>query len=262
MASRIPNPEWSESNSPSPVEFSDWDEMLAEREGAAFAPAPEFGVPPTLLETDSEVSVFIPKHYEAKYAYPLIIWLHSSGSDEHEIEPLMPEISERNYFGLAVRAPLASLRNDGHEWPSEAEDTIAVEDRIHDVVCQLRREFHIHSERLFLAGVNDTGTLALRLLLRQPSWFAGAILMNGRLPDLPQPLAAYRELMGKRVLVTRDISPTSPTKQETAHTAWLLHLAGMHVATDEFESEESLEPCRLRRIDHWIMDGISSAMFV
>ena len=262
MTSRIPNSDWSETNSPSPVQFSDWDEMLAEREGAAFAPAPEFGLAPTLLETDSEVSVFVPKHYEGKYAYPLIIWLHSSGGNEREIEPLMPEISERNYFGLAVRAPHSADSDGGFAWPNEAETTIAIETRIHDVVCQLRREFHIHSERLFLAGLGNAGTLALRLLLSQPSWFAGAILMNGRLPNLPHQLAAYRDLMGKRVLVTRDISPTSPTKEETAHAAWLLHLAGMHVATEQFESDDSLEPCRLRRIDHWIMNGISSATFV
>lgn len=266
MTSRLPNfDDWAKSQAYAPVDQdqADWFEMLGEREAVALEPeGDDYLMPPTLLETDDQVSIVAPKHYEHSYAYPLIIWLHSDGADEQQVQSLMPEISDRNYFGLSFRGPIQSKSKDEFSWPTVGETTVEIEDRIRDVVCQLRREFHIHSERIFLAGLGTSATLALRLMLSQPTWFAGSILFNGHLPELDNPFAAYRDLMGKKILVTRDVSPMAPTREQTFSTARLLHLAGMDVTTEEFETDDSLEPCCLRRIDHWIMNGISSAMLV
>jgi phospholipase/carboxylesterase len=67
-------------------------------------PALEIGE--ALFSTEaSEVtySVFAPLHYEAKYPYPLIIWLHNEGTDERQLMRIMPLVSIRNYVAAAPR---------------------------------------------------------------------------------------------------------------------------------------------------------------
>lgn len=51
----------------------------------------------------SEHVLFSPMHYEPGYAYPLLIWMHSPGSDERQIMKTMPLISMRNFVAIAPR---------------------------------------------------------------------------------------------------------------------------------------------------------------
>ena len=56
-------------------------------------------------------SLFTPLHYERNYAYPLLIWLHGKGGNEHHLRQVMPKISMRNYAAVAPRGTLPL----GHE---------------------------------------------------------------------------------------------------------------------------------------------------
>ena len=42
-------------------------------------------------------------HYAPGYAYPLIVWLHGSGSDERQLQRIMPLVSMQNYVAVAPR---------------------------------------------------------------------------------------------------------------------------------------------------------------
>ena len=57
--------------------------------------------------TDRPHSVHLPEHYEARYAYPLVVWFHGDGSSEAELSTVMPNISDRNFIGLALRGNVA-----------------------------------------------------------------------------------------------------------------------------------------------------------
>src|SRR5579871_3324602 len=52
-------------------------------------------------------SIQLPVHYESRYAYPLVVWFHGDGSSETELSSVLPEISDRNFIGLAVRGDAA-----------------------------------------------------------------------------------------------------------------------------------------------------------
>src|SRR5687768_10615004 len=57
------------------------------------------------IRPDSPHCLMSPVHYEPAYAYPLLVWLHSAGTSEREVQQIVPLISERNYVALGVRGP-------------------------------------------------------------------------------------------------------------------------------------------------------------
>src|ERR1700676_406196 len=57
-------------------------------------------------------ALFGPLHYEANYAYPLLVWLHGPGDSEGQLKRIMPQISLRNYVAVAPRGTA--------DWPAGA----------------------------------------------------------------------------------------------------------------------------------------------
>ena len=70
--------------------------------------------------TDRPHAIHLPEHYEAGYAYPLVVWFHGDGFDETEVSTVMPNISERNFIGLALRGNLAC--GEGFSWSTSGEE--------------------------------------------------------------------------------------------------------------------------------------------
>ena len=138
-----------------------------------------------------ESPVHLPPHYEPNYAYPLIVWLHDAEWTARELLDLMPRISPQNYLGLAVEGLTPTNRfASGSMSPTGSLDPLdALLETLKDVVPQMRREFHVHSERIYLAGFGDQASVALRMLLRRPEWFAGALAFGDRNTKLETALA-------------------------------------------------------------------------
>ena len=73
---------------------------------------PPRGKPPARVfrETDNEAecrtlaghgTIFVPKCYEEKYAYPLIVWLNDSIRQRPTFQDFLMGLSDRNYLGFA-----------------------------------------------------------------------------------------------------------------------------------------------------------------
>lgn len=211
------------------------------------------------LTTSSDglpISVYLPENYEPNYAYPLVIWLHGDGGNEEDLQLVMPLVSDRNYIGMAIRAPWDSWTEAEHA------NTHDFETDLHATVCRLRSQFHVHSERIYLAGFGSGATMALQTVLNRPEWFAGAAMMGGQIPSTPYPLAKLNELRGKRVLWTAgDSDPTIPV-EATGRGLRTLHVAGMQTTVRTFAGRHQMVEGMLDGLNHWIMQGISSAMMV
>ena len=108
--------------------------------------------------------VFVPENYEPNYAYPLVVWLHDAGRSERDIVDVLPHISMRNYLGLALRGTAPAdprVDNEGREltgyrWSRSQRMRLMFQDELYASVRQMRQDFHIHTERVFLAG-RETG---------------------------------------------------------------------------------------------------------
>lgn len=216
------------------------------------------------VDLSEKTSVYLPENYEPNYAYPLIIWLDGEEPADGELLQLMPTLSTRNYLATTV----SSLGRDERAAVGGALDTVSdslltsIENDIRETVREIRSEYHVHSERIFLAGCGHQGTRALQLALRHPEWFGGVAAFGGRVPKLGQPLAGFHHLHGKRVLLGMRSRDGRFSLAQAVRAARLLHSAGLNVGVRVYDAADQITPKMLSDMDHWIMEGICESNLV
>jgi phospholipase/carboxylesterase len=196
-----------------------------------------------------------PLYYEPNYAYPLIIWLHATGGSEHELRQVMPLISLRNYASAAVRGP-AVLRT-GYDWPQTRGGINMAESLVAEAVARAEGRFNIHSKRIFLAGYQAGGTMAVRLALRNPERYAGSMSINGPFPAEHAPLARLAQIRQSRVLIAHCRDSQTYTTDRVCQELALFHAAGMSVTLRQYPCEDELTTQMLSDVDVWLMEQIT-----
>jgi len=204
--------------------------------------------------------VFGPVHYEPRYAYPLVVWLHGADSDERELMRIMPAVSLRNYVAVAPRgfvAPKTDSDAARYCWPQSPDYIQAAAERVFDAVEAVRQRFAIHPQRVFLAGFDCGGTMAFRLAMDYPRRFAGVLSIGGAFPRLYNPL---RQLTDSRHLplflaIGRDDPRYSP--EQACDDLRLFHTAGMSITLRQYPCGHELTPQTLRDVDRWIIEQIA-----
>lgn len=211
-----------------------------------------------------ESPVHLPMHYEPNYAYPLIVWLYDAEWTARELLDLMPRISPQNYLGLAVEGltPLNRFASGPMSPVGNLDPLDGLLETLKDVVPQMRREFHVHSERIYLAGFGDQANVALRMLLRRPEWFAGALAFGVRSTKLDSVLDTYDELRGKRVFLSAGIRDSRVSMADVTGIGRLLRSFGIHAVLRAYDSSESPTPRILADVDRWLMNGVCESTLV
>ncbi|HEY2252676.1 MAG TPA: hypothetical protein VGH74_16495 [Planctomycetaceae bacterium] len=190
--------------------------------------------------------IFIPDHYEANYAYPLLVWLQTTAWPRAGFDRIMRIISERNYFGVTL--PIV--------------DAGRVEEQLHEAFARLRRRYHLHTERVFLVGIGEAGTQALATGLNQPDWFAGVAAISSPWPTEPRLLLRFDELRGKRVLLGVDDRDDESVVSGVERAQKLLWTAGMHVTTLSCSNGGQTCPGLFRELDRWFMQSVEQPELV
>ncbi len=227
------------------------------------AAAPDFDLDSALFSTgspDTSCAQFVPLHYEAGYAYPLVVWLHGRGNDERQLMRIMPMVSMRNFIAIAPRGTCASDLSQGasYEWRQSRSDIQRAEQRIFDGIAMAREKFNIAPRRIFLAGFDCGGTMAFRVAMSHPSRFAGVLSCCGPFPHGYTPLGNLTEARKLPVLlaVGRDSSEYQP--DEVCENLRLLHTAGLSITLRQYPSGHELSAQMLADVDHWIIEQITS----
>ena len=152
---------------------------------------------------------FLPTGYEPNYPYPLVVFLHGHGGSDEQMLRLAPRLSRRNYICISLRGPHPlGQRPDGRAaftWGSDGDDDSQVEDYVLRAVEETRRRYHVHSERIYLAGFREGAALAYRLGLLYPERFGGVVSLNGVMPR-GGPLLRLPEVRHLRVLIGHGIA--------------------------------------------------------
>lgn len=214
------------------------------------------------LQPSSEVrtserphTVYLPEHYEAGYAYPLIVWFHGDGSSEAELSSVMPSISDRNYIGVALRGDITS--GTGFGWSLEGAKSPELLEDIRRIVTGLRRQYHIHSERIYLAGFGSGATTSIQLMLSKPEWFGGVISFSGEMPKNEGQAMPADELKNKRILLATSLGSSTTPLGDVVATGRLLYSVGMQVGTRVYQGVQNSPTNKmLRDLDSWLMDDI------
>lgn len=204
------------------------------------------------------VRTFLPTGYEPNYAYPLLVFFHGQGGNEEQVLRLAPRLSRRNYICIGLRGPFsAGERSDGrngYAWGLEASRCDAMlEDYVFGAIEQTRRNYHVHSERIFLAGFCEGASVAYTLGLSFPEKFAGVISLNGAMPR-GGALLRLPEVRPLRVLIGHGIANAIVPLTTARQNFRLLYTAGLSVRMNTYPATHRLHPDMLRDINRWVMD--------
>jgi phospholipase/carboxylesterase len=206
---------------------------------------------------EAATSLVAPQHYEPKYAYPLLVWLHSAGTSEREVRQIMPLVSLRNYVALGVRGPVAS--GSGFTWQQTAGAIHASELRVLDAVEAARNRFNIHRQRIYLAGYEAAGTMALRLALRHPDCFAGAASFNGPFPDSFAPLARLADLRPLKLMIAHCRDSRQYSVDRLCAELSLLHSASLSLHLRQYPCADELTTQMLHDLNNWLMEQVTGS---
>src|SRR5881227_139154 len=94
----------------------------------------------------------------------------------------------------------------GFSWGQDGSHDTLVEDYVLRAVELTRRSYHVHSERIYLAGICEGATLAYRLGLTFPEKLAGVISLNGTMPRQDRPLLRFPDIRQLRVFIGHGIA--------------------------------------------------------
>jgi phospholipase/carboxylesterase len=226
----------------------------------AFRPAEGFYTSEVQAPRRLPLRTFLPTGYEPNYPYPLLVFFHGHGSCEEQILRLAPRVSRRNYICISLRGPESlGQRADGrfgYCWGAGQHDTL-LEDYVLRAVEQTRRHYHVHSERIYLAGFREGATLAYRLGMLFPERFGGVISLNGCMPRQGGPLLRLPEIRQLRLLIGHGIANPIVPLAMAQRDFRLFYAAGLDVQLCTYPTTHRLHPDMLRDVNRWIMEAVN-----
>ncbi len=204
---------------------------------------------------------FIPLHYEKNYSYPLVIWLHGATGCEHEINQVMPHISMRNYLGISPRGGLkhSAQHPNGDVTYTWDQSQKCVESALEDVLSCIdhaKQRFNVASDRIFLAGNDVGGTMAMQLALTEPQHFAGVASIGGAMPA-DRPLARVLKARKMPVLLVQGSDSHEYDTNALCSDVRLLHSAGMPVTVRQYPCGQEVTTKMLSDLNAWIMERVA-----
>ncbi len=212
--------------------------------------------------SDSACALFAPMHYEPGYAYPLIVWLHGPGGAERQLLRVMPLVSMRNYVAAG---PRATFREENQaetacidRWQQTGQHISLAENRVFESIELARSKYHVNAGRIFLAGFDCGGTMALRIALAHPHRFRGVISLGGPLPTGGTPLSSLTEARRVPALLAAGQHSTTFCPELVCGNLRLLHTAGMSITLRQYPCGQELSPQMLADVDRWIIDQITN----
>ncbi len=203
------------------------------------------------------VRTFLPAGYEPRYPYPLLVFFHGQGGTEEQILRLAPRLSRRNFISIGLRGPvptggLLGGGRPGYSWGGPAYLTM-LEDYLVRAVQQTRRTYHVHSERIYLAGFAEGASLAYRLGLELAGKVAGVISLNGCMPRQHRPLLRLAEIRSLRVFIAHGIANSVVPLGMARDDYRLLASAGVAAELHTYPTNHRLHPDRLRDLNRWMI---------
>jgi phospholipase/carboxylesterase len=231
---------------------------VADVEGHLIQQRVEPSVPQFSEHREHCFALFAPLHYERNYAYPLVVWLHGPGDDERQLCRVMPHISLRNYVGVGIRGGSEPEPGElGFRWQQQPEAIAVAEQRVFDAIEVASQRYHVADDRIFLAGYQCGGTMALRLGLQFPHKFAGVLSVGGEFPTGLAPLSRLRQVRRLPLLIAQGRDSEVYSQQRTCEELRLFHAAAMHVTLRQYPCGDELTTKMLHDMDVWMMERIT-----
>lgn len=182
--------------------------------------------------------LFVPEHFEPRYDYPLIVWLHSDDSSEWELDVVMEAISLRNYLAIAPRGHRTSPKSNRlFRWGTQLTDLAFAENLVFECVDALLEGLPVHTDRIFLGGIGSAGTVAQWIGLKNPDRFAGVVSMQGVFPKQRCALSAWKAARQLPVLYMQGEPTRGCNDDDVVEAMQLAHAAGLRYRFVRFRDD-------------------------
>lgn len=208
----------------------------------------------SVCEADPPCATFAPARYEAGYAYPLVVWLHGAGGNEHQLRRVMPHLSNQNYVAIAPRG--THVRRDGQgqfDWRQTTTEIGQAESRVFASIAMAQRRFNIHPDRVFLAGYGSGGTMALRIAWNSPHRFRGVATIGGPIPAELRPFGRINELRSLPCVLAAARENGAYPEDQVCRDLRLLHAAGCEFDLWYCLDANELNTTTLAKLNRWLM---------
>jgi phospholipase/carboxylesterase len=219
----------------------------------------DFFAASALASVASPQTFFVPVHYEPNYRYPLIVWLHSDGFNENQIDHVMPHVSTRNYLATGVRgtraADSAGHRFDWHESPTAID---AAHDKVLCAIDEACDRYSVHRDRIVLAGYRSGGTMAMRIAMRQPELVAAVASLGGPMPRGGKLLSNLPSLRKRRLPMLWQVATASASfdarRLKTDIQSAMLVRAKVEIR--QYGDDDEMNTAALSDFNNWIMSRV------
>ncbi|TWT67468.1 alpha/beta hydrolase [Allorhodopirellula solitaria] len=213
------------------------------------------------LAPRSSLQLLSPLHYQAGYQYPLLVWLHSAGHNERQIEQVMPYISTRNYVGLGVRAPRATdVRGFGFDWSTNPGAAAKACEHVCLAIEQAQAAFSVHPDRIILAGYGSGAAMACQVALLHSDRFAGVVRAGGEFPSSGDAALDFKRLRARRLpmLWLQAANGVDDEPQTLARDISMAQMIRAQVEIRQYQDDDVMNTTALKDIDRWCFDKIIS----
>jgi poly(3-hydroxybutyrate) depolymerase len=178
-------------------------------------------------------TVFVPKDYDGKSAWPLLLLLHGSGGDQWEITQAAANLDGRSVFRGALEekeqeprfllcAPLARGPS-GYEQIAEVDVLQTLE--------EVQRDYRVDPDRVYALGWSMGGAGSFLMATRFPDRFAAVMPIAGSMDTELIANARYVPCWNFHELGDREVSPGFTNVAESAyHSLGLPYHAGIRDA--------------------------------
>jgi pimeloyl-ACP methyl ester carboxylesterase len=143
-------------------------------------PEPEADISPQAVEAQTQLPwkrrgntrylLQLPPEYHHGRSCPVLIAVTQAGQNPRNMLDNCSEMAAK--FGYILAVPDWQPRAQAYHYTSEEQAAVL------DVLLDLRRRFQVESDRVFLLGSGEGGSLAMDLGLSHPDHFAGVIPIN------------------------------------------------------------------------------------
>jgi predicted esterase len=184
---------------------------------------------------------------------PMLLLLHGTGGDEHNLLPLAPLLAP----GAGVLSPRGKVLEHGMPrfFRRHAEGVFDLEDlnartiELGDFIAAAAAHYGFDAARTIAVGFSNGANIASSLLLRRPGLIGGAVLIRAMVPFVPDPLPS---MPGTPVLISNGRQDPMVAANETERLAELLRTSGADVTLVWQPGGHELTQDDVRQAREWL----------
>lgn len=209
------------------------------------------------------IRTVLPDQYEPRYPYPLLVVFHGRGGNEDLVLRLAPRLSVQNFLYVSLRGPEPlGVRADGrpaYGWAHRDADGLLAE-YVRLTVELTRRTYHVHSERVYLVGVNEGADAAFRAGFALAGQIGGVIALNGLMPRPSggNPLFNLRQARRLRVFLGHGAANPAVPRADAVRDYKVLYAAGTDVRYRTYPTNHRLHTEMLRDVNRWVIGNVNA----